>query len=140
MPRHKLTDDERRRGQSKGVATKRERRETAEREAREQLAGAVDQAVATLVAELTAEASADRIRAAAQILDRAWGRPRQAHEVEVMAAPDVTAAREKLDALLQRRADAGPTRTATPSEVQARPDPPELPSRRRGGETYTRLT
>jgi hypothetical protein len=73
MPRHKLTDDERRRGQSKGAETKRARREDAEREASEDLAGAVDQAVATLVAELHAENAIDRIRAAAQILDRAWG-------------------------------------------------------------------
>jgi len=87
MPRHKLTDDERRRGQSKGAQTKRARREDAEREARADLAGAVAQAVATLVAELHAENATDRIRAAAQILDRAWGRPRQAHDVAVVTPP-----------------------------------------------------
>jgi hypothetical protein len=103
MPRHKLTDDERRRGQSKGAETKRTRREDAELEAREELAGAVDQAVATLVAELHAENATDRIRAAAQILDRAWGRPRQAHDVAVMATPDAAAARERLAELLARR-------------------------------------
>jgi hypothetical protein len=103
MPRHKLTDDERRRGQSKGAETKRTRRADAELEAREELAGAVDQAVATLVAELHAENATDRIRAAAQILDRAWGRPRQAHDLAVVTTPDAASAREKLAELLARR-------------------------------------
>jgi hypothetical protein len=89
--------------ESKGAETKRTRREDSERQAREELAGAVDQAVATLVAELQAENATDRIRAAAQILDRAWGRPRQAHDVAVVTEPGVAGAREKLAALLARK-------------------------------------
>jgi hypothetical protein len=91
MPRHKLTPVDRRRGQAKGAETKRERREAAEQEARAKLNDAADQAVETLIAELKAEEATVRIRAAAQILDRAWGRPRQALEhhghVEVLTPP-----------------------------------------------------
>lgn len=83
MPRHKLTPDDRRRGQAKGAETKRARRDEAEQEARDTLADAAGEAVATLVSELKAENPADRIRAAAQILDRAWGRPRQQLEASV---------------------------------------------------------
>jgi hypothetical protein len=89
MPRHKLTPDDRRRGQAKGAETKRERREEAEQEARAKLDDAADQAVGTLIAELTAEDATVRIRAAAQILDRAWGRPRQAVEAAVAVTPTV---------------------------------------------------
>jgi hypothetical protein len=77
MPRHKLTPDDRRRGQAKGAETKRERRDEAEQQARDALADAAGRAVETLVAELDAEDATVRIRAAAQILDRTWGRPRQ---------------------------------------------------------------
>ena len=83
MPRHKLTPDDRRRGQAKGAETKRARREEADEQARARLSDAAGEAVETLVAELKAEGAADRIRAAAQILDRAWGRPRQAIEADL---------------------------------------------------------
>lgn len=89
MPRHKLTPDDRRRGQAKGAETKRARRDEAEQEARDTLADAAGEAVATLVSELKAENPADRIRAAAQILDRAWGRPRQQLEASVDLTPSV---------------------------------------------------
>src|SRR5215210_323244 len=102
MARHELTPDERRRGQAKGAQTKRARRDEAEQEAKAKLDDAVDQAVATLVAELKAEASADRIRAAAQILDRSWGRPRQAHDVRVERDHDAAATRLKLHELIER--------------------------------------
>jgi hypothetical protein len=99
MPRHKLTSDDRRRGQAKGAATKRKRRDEVEQEAREQLSEAVSAAVTTLVAQLEAENPADRIRAASAILDRAWGKPRQALEhagsvalTPTVVYPDVDAA------------------------------------------------
>ena len=65
----------------------------------------VDQAVETLVTELSAEASTNRIRAAAQILDRSWGKPRQANDVRVERdhAESVAASRLKLQALLGQR-------------------------------------
>lgn len=90
MPRHELTPEERRRGQAKGAETKRERREEVQQEARAKLDDAANQAVETLIAELKAEDTMVRIRAAAQILDRAWGRPRQAIETRVYVAPLVT--------------------------------------------------
>jgi hypothetical protein len=60
----------------------------------------------TLVAELNAENATDRIRAAAQILDRAWGRPQQAHNVRIERdhAADAAEAREKIAGLLSQRA------------------------------------
>lgn len=89
MPRHKLTPDDRRRGQAKGAETKRERRAEAEQEARAKLDDAANQAVETLIAELKAEDATVRIRAAAQILDHACGRPRQAVEAAVTLSPTV---------------------------------------------------
>jgi hypothetical protein len=91
MPRHKLTPHDRRRGQAKGAETKRARRVEVEQKAREQLVEAVSAAVATLVAQLEAENPADRLRAARLILDRAWGRPRQAleHTGSVAVGPTV---------------------------------------------------
>jgi len=89
MPRHKLTPADRRRGQAKGAETKRERREEAEQEARTKLDEAAAQAVETLIAELEAEDATSRIRPAAQILDRAWGRPRQAVAAAVTVTPTV---------------------------------------------------
>jgi|SRR5215211_2442137 len=102
---HELSDSERAAGGRARAEKLREQREEAEQEARAKLDDAVDQAVATLVAELGAEASADRIRAAAQILDRSWGRPRQAVELDVRRNPDeiVSSARAKLGELLERR-------------------------------------
>jgi hypothetical protein len=89
MPRHKLTPADRRRGQAKGAETKRTRRDEAEQEARDTLADAATEAVQTLVAELKAENSTDRIRAAAQILDRTWGKPRQQIEGAITVQPTV---------------------------------------------------
>jgi hypothetical protein len=80
MPRHKLTPDDRRCGQAKGVETRRARRQEAEQAARDTLADAVSEAVETLRAGLKAEDANTRIRSAVAILDRAWGRPRQALE------------------------------------------------------------
>lgn len=91
MPRHKLTPDDRRRGQAKGVETKRARREEAELAARDTLVDAAGEAVATLRAGLEAEDANTRLRSAVAILDRAWGRPRQAVEhlgqLEVLVPP-----------------------------------------------------
>ena len=103
MPRHELTPEERRRGQAKGAQTKRERREAAQLE----LDGAVPAAVRTLVAELGAQASTDRIRAATAILDRVLGRPRQAHDVVIDHDFDtaVAEARAKIAQLLAQRAE-----------------------------------
>src|SRR5215210_7279335 len=89
MPRHTLTPDDRRRGQAKGAETKRARRDEIEQEARETLADAASEAVATLVAELKAEDANTRIRSAVAILDRAWGRPRQQLEASVALTPTV---------------------------------------------------
>jgi hypothetical protein len=89
MARHKLTSDDRRRGQAKGAETKRARRDEAEQEARAKLDSAADQAVETLIAELKADDGSLRIRAASQILDRAWGRPRQQLEAAVAVTPSV---------------------------------------------------
>ena len=80
---HELTTADRRKGAERTNEIKRARRAEAAREAKAKLEDAVDQAVETLVAELRADASTDRIRAAAQILDRSWGKPRQAHDVRV---------------------------------------------------------
>jgi hypothetical protein len=91
MARHELTPDDRRRGQAKGAETKRARRDEAEQEARDALADAAAEAVATLRAGLEAEDANTRIRAALAILDRAWGRPRQAVEAAVTVAPTVIA-------------------------------------------------
>jgi hypothetical protein len=102
MARHKLPPDDRRRGQAKGAETKRERRADAEQEARAKLDDAADQAVETLIAELKAEDATVRIRAAAQILDRAWGRPRQAVEGAVTVTPTHNR--------LQARAEAEPAK------------------------------
>src|SRR5918995_6234172 len=92
MPRHKLTPEDRRRGQARGAETKRAHRDEAEQEARDTLADAVSEAVETLRAGLKAEDANTRIRSAVAILDRAWGRPRQAIEhagsLEMPPAPD----------------------------------------------------
>lgn len=53
------------------------------------LADAVGEAVETLRAGLKAEDANTRIRSAVLILDRAWGRPRQAVEAAVRVAPTV---------------------------------------------------
>src|SRR5215217_9665949 len=87
MTRHKLTPEDRRRGQAKGAETKGAHRDEAEPEARDALADAASEAVATLFAELKAEDATVRLRAAAQILDRAWGRPRQQLGAPVALAP-----------------------------------------------------
>jgi hypothetical protein len=87
MPSHKLTLDDRRRGQAK--ETKRARREEAEQEARDTLADAVSEAVETLRAGLKAEDANTRIRSAVAILDRAWARPQQAVAAAVTVAPTV---------------------------------------------------
>ena len=91
MPRHKLTPEDRRRGQARGAETKRAHRDEAEQEARDTLADAVSEAVETLRAGLKAEDANTRIRSAVAILDRAWGRPRQALEhagsLEVLTPP-----------------------------------------------------
>src|SRR5918993_3905075 len=89
MPRHKLTPEDRRRGQARGAETKRAHREEAEQEARDALADAVSEAVETLRAGLKAEDANTRIRSAVAILDRAWGRPRQAVEAAVTVSPTV---------------------------------------------------
>ena len=89
MPRHKLTPDDRRRGQAKSAETKRARRDEAEQEARDALADAAGEAVETLRAGLKAEEAHTRIRSAVAILDRAWGRPPQAVEAAVTVAPTV---------------------------------------------------
>jgi hypothetical protein len=68
---------------------KRARREEAEQEARDTLADAVSEAVETLRAGLKAEEANTRIRSAVAILDRSWGRPRQAVEAAVTVAPTV---------------------------------------------------
>jgi hypothetical protein len=77
---------------SRGVETRRARREEAEQAARDTLADAVSEAVATLRAGLKAEEANTRIRSTVAILDRAWGRPRQAVEAAVTVAPTVTQA------------------------------------------------
>jgi hypothetical protein len=100
MPRHKLTPDDRRRGQARGAETKRAQRDEAEQEARNTLADAASEAVATLVAELNAEDATVRLRAAAQILDRAWGRPRQQVEASVALTPTVAPAEVDAAAVL----------------------------------------
>jgi hypothetical protein len=89
MARHKLTPDDRRRGQAKGAETKRARRDEAEQETRDTLADAAGEAVETLRAGLKAEDANTRIRSAVAILDRAWGRPRQAVEAAVTVTPTV---------------------------------------------------
>jgi hypothetical protein len=89
MTRHELTSHDRRRGQEKGAETKRARRAEAEQEARDTLADAAAEAVETLRAGLNAEEANTRIRSAVAILDRAWGRPRQAVEAAVTVSPTV---------------------------------------------------
>jgi hypothetical protein len=96
MPRHKLTPDDRRRGQARGAETKRARREDAEQEARDTLADAAGEAVETLRSGFKAEEANTRIRSAVAILDRAWGRPRQAVEAAVAVRPTVV--RPEVDA------------------------------------------
>jgi adenylosuccinate synthase len=89
MSRHVLTREERRKGQAKGAETKRQRREQAADEASARLADAVDAAVAKLIVLLDSEDETDQLRAAAQILDRVLGRPRQTLEHRVETAPIV---------------------------------------------------
>lgn len=100
MPRHKLTPDDRRRGQAKGVETRRARREEAEQAARDTLADAVSEAVETLCAGLKVEDANTRIRSALAILDRAWGRPRQSVEAAVAVTPTVVPAEVDAAAVL----------------------------------------
>jgi hypothetical protein len=77
-------------------------------EAHEKLEEATVAAIKTLVAELRADASNDRIRAAVAILDRVLGRPRQTHEHDVRVERDwdriAQEAHEKLDHLLRNKA------------------------------------
>jgi hypothetical protein len=89
---HELTTADRRKGAERTNEIKRARRDEAEQEARHMLADAVSEAVATLRAGLKAEEANTRIRSAVAILDRAWGRPRQAVEAAVTVAPTVTQA------------------------------------------------
>jgi hypothetical protein len=116
MPRHKLTDDERRKGQAKGAETKRARREAAEAK----FLDVVDEAIDCLVAEVRAKGQ-DRTRAAVHILDRVLGKAtqhlegtlelrradmvaqakRELMEEHALAAP---AHRAKLEQLLENRA------------------------------------
>ena len=89
MARHELTPDDRRRGQAKAAETKRARRDEAEQQARGTLADAAGEAVEMLRAGLKAENANTRIRSAVAILDRVWGRPRQAVEATVTVTPTV---------------------------------------------------
>jgi len=107
MTRHKLTPEDRRRGQAKGAETKRAHRDEAEQEARDALADAASEAVATLVAELKAEDATVRLRAAAQILDRAWGRPRQQLGAPVALTPTVIKPEVDAGKVLQGLVDIG---------------------------------
>lgn len=107
MTRHKLTPEDRRRGQAKGAETKRAHRDEAEQEARDALADAASEAVATLFAELKAEDATVRLRAAAQILDRAWGRPRQQLGAPVALTPTVIKPEVDAGKVLQGLVDIG---------------------------------
>jgi hypothetical protein len=86
----------------------------------------VDQAVETFVTELSAEASSNRIRAAAQILDRSWVKPRQAHDVRVERDHAESVAASRLSS--KRYSDSGtrPGRTAKATE----PETQDLAKRR----------
>jgi hypothetical protein len=107
MARHKLTSDDRRRGQAKGVETKRARRIEAEQKAQDALADAVGEAVETLRAGLEAEDANTRLRSAVAILDRAWGRPRQALEAAVTVTPTVIHPEVDAGKVLKGLADLG---------------------------------
>jgi hypothetical protein len=103
MARHKLTPDDRRRGQAKGAETKRARRDEAEQEARDTLADAAGEAVETLRAGLKAEDANVRTRSALAVLAYAWGRPRQAleHSGGIAVEPIVPEpTKEQIDATL----------------------------------------
>jgi hypothetical protein len=104
--RHVLTPEDRRKGQTNGAETKRARREQAADEAAVQLAGSVDAAVTKLIALLDSEDESVQLRAAAQILDRVLGRPRQALE-HVDRRPVVVTETVDTRPVLKVLADAG---------------------------------
>jgi hypothetical protein len=115
---HELTTEERRRGAERTNEIKAERRAAAE----EKLEAVVDEAIECLVAEVRSKGP-DRTRAAVHILDRVLGKSTQRLEgklelrrADLVAeakrqvmeeyAREAPAHRAKLDALLERRAQA----------------------------------
>jgi len=72
--------------------------------ARERTHQALDTLTA-IMADTNAPAPA-RVRAAEALLDRAWGRPRQAIDADVHRAFDVQGSRERLFELIRRQQDA----------------------------------
>jgi hypothetical protein len=95
---HELTTADRRKGADRTNEIKRIRRDEAEQEARHTLAEAAGEAVATLRAGLKAEDANTRIRSAVAILDRGWGRPRQAVEHAGSFASTPTVVQAEVDA------------------------------------------
>jgi hypothetical protein len=100
MPRHELTPEERARGPRNRAKANRERREKAE----ELLASHIDNAIGALADALGDDKQ--KVAAAAQILDRALGRPTQRSEVAGTLDVNIGVVRDKLDALIEREAEA----------------------------------
>jgi hypothetical protein len=102
MTRHELTPEERTRGRATRAAKFRERHERAE----EELMHALDKATGRLVDLIDSEDPAIALRAVVTLFDRVLGRPRQKleHTGRLAVTGDPARAREKIEQLIERRA------------------------------------